>query len=134
MTSQLDMIRQLPTRGRVYVDATAFQSGGGVYLNEVLPRLVVATPDLEWIIMGEALPAGITQSDGRVQFRRVWYPNATKFPLAAGVVKLLWRMTVLPFLVGRKKGAVLFTVANFASPLFRLLNVPYVLAVHNLTP
>jgi glycosyltransferase involved in cell wall biosynthesis len=131
---RLDINMRTSHNGRVYVDATAFQSGGGVYLNELLPRLIRATPDLEWIVMGEALAGGITQSDGRVQFRRVWYPNATKFPLAAGIVKLLWRMAVLPFIVGRRKRAVLFTVANFASPLFRLINVPYVLAVHNLTP
>jgi glycosyltransferase involved in cell wall biosynthesis len=120
---------------RIVVDATACTSGGKVYVDELLPRLIDGLPDIEWIVYGKVTPelAKVAAYD-RVQFRNVHFPSPTDSLLAAGVAKLGWREFVLPCDVLLHRPCLLLSTANFVSPLFRTMRVPVVLAIHNLLP
>src|ERR1035441_7744735 len=77
---------------RIVVDATANISGGKVYLDELLPRLVEALDDVKWIVYGEVTPklAAAVVSE-RVEFHRVRFPKPTTSLFLTGLMRLLWR-------------------------------------------
>ena len=120
---------------RIVVDATAGMSGGKVYLDELLPRMIESLANTDWIIYGEATPElKALAARRRIRIRSPWFPQPTTSLLLAGVAKLCWREIVLPFRLAWLRPCLLLTTANFASPLLSLLRVPVVIGLHNLLP
>ena len=117
------------------IDTTANFSGGLVYVIEILPRLVALLPGWRIIAFGPrpsncALAADhpdvtwITSNPGIL----------SKGFVVRGILKLLWRQFILPYYALRLKADAVFSTANFSSFAFDLLNIPVVIALHNLVP
>jgi hypothetical protein len=110
---------------RIVIDAVANISGGKVYLDELLPRLVEALGSVKWIVYGKATPklAAVLARES-VEFHRVRFPDPTQSMFLAGLLRLLWREIVLPIKLVFARPCVLFSTANYASPLCAALNIP----------
>jgi glycosyltransferase involved in cell wall biosynthesis len=120
---------------RIVVDATAGMSGGRVYLNELLPKIVESLAGTDWIVYGNLTPElKAVAAHNRVRFLRPWFPQPTTSLILAGLAKLCWREIVLPFKLARLRPCLLLTTANFASPLLSRLGIPVVIGLHNLLP
>ncbi len=125
---------------RIVVDATAAMSGGKVYLDQLLLQFARLAVEHEFIIFhaGDfddfALQSLPEESNGRFQFRRVAAPSA-KSRLWAGssVLRVLWRMIILPVHLRGLKPDLLFSNAGFG-PKRRSASVKSVLALHNSMP
>ncbi len=125
---------------RIVVDATAAISGGKVYLDQLLPQFARLGDGHEFIIfhMGDFDEFASRHSDeeanGRFQFRRVSLPFAGS-PSWAGssVLRMLWRLVVLPLHLRALKPDLLFSNAGFGSGR-KLRGTKSVLALHNSMP
>jgi glycosyltransferase involved in cell wall biosynthesis len=119
----------------IVVDATACTSGGKVYVEELLPRMINSLPNTEWVVYGDDFSAfAKVAAYDRVQFRSTHFPSPVKSLAVAGIAKWAWREFVLPLDVLRLRPCLLFSTSNFCSSLFSSMSVPVVLAVHNLLP
>jgi glycosyltransferase involved in cell wall biosynthesis len=120
---------------RIVVDATAAVSGGKVYLDHLLPALTQAGSGHEFIVfhLADIEPASI-RSPGRVRWHRVRLPRlAGGHRLGGGLLKLLWRLLVLPSHLRRLEPDLLFSNAGFAPP-HRPARTKLILALHNSMP
>lgn len=122
------------TRGCIVIDATAQMSGGGVYLQELLPLLIGNMPDKSFVVYGHLLPKCSPSDASRVALVEVDLPTLKTNLAWPGIIKLLWRYLIFPFRAVLRRPAVVVTTANVVSPLFSLLRIPTVLCMHNLTP
>lgn len=120
---------------RIAIDATAAVSGGKVYLGQLLPALARIAKNHEFIVFHVgALDAGLLALEEQFQFRRVNLPSsATALRLTGSMVKLLWRLFVLPVHLRRLQPDVLFSTAGFG-PAWRPARTRLVLTVHNSMP
>ena len=129
---------------RILIDATAAMSGGKVYLEHLLPPLLHLARAHEFVILhnGEldeaALPTdgptdGLTDG-ARVHWQTVGGLTASnRVWLGKAVIKLFWRLLVLPAQLWRWQPDVLFSNAGFA-PGWRPRQTRLVLALHNSMP
>jgi glycosyltransferase involved in cell wall biosynthesis len=123
----------LIARSRIVVDATAGLSGGKVYAEEVIPRLVCAMPDYDFTLYGAAATClRDLVATGRLQLIT---PHITPKSLrVSGILKLIWRELIFPIKMLILRPALVFSTSNFFSPLLRVFGIQVVLAIHNLTP
>jgi glycosyltransferase involved in cell wall biosynthesis len=129
---------------RIVIDATAAISGGKVYLDRLLPQLARLSSDHEFIVfhagdfdrVGErhSIGDGGASSGNRFQFRRVRLPFSNSDLWAgASILKMLWRLIILPAHLRRLKPALLFSNAGFG-PGWKVPGVRTVIALHNSMP
>ncbi|MFN0087841.1 MAG: glycosyltransferase family 4 protein [Blastocatellia bacterium] len=120
----------------IVVEATAALSGGGVYLTQLLPRLAAMAPRDRFIVYHtEDLDvAALGAAGGNLRFHRVALPasNARNW-LPVGILKVLWRLFVLPLHWRRHRAEVVFSNTGFG-PLWRPRGARLVLALHNSMP
>lgn len=119
---------------KLIIDATAAISGGKLYLEKLLPRLTELTPSWEFIVFHAGDFDGVVLPDGgaRLEFRRV------KLTLAGGqagasVLRMLWRLLVLPLHLHRIKPDLFFSNAG-SLPGWKPARVKTAIAVHNCMP
>ena len=120
---------------KIVVDATAAVSGGKVYLDHLLPELASIATDHEFVIfhLGE-IETSSERADGRFRFHRVRLPSfVSGHRLPASLMKLFWRLVVLPLHLRRLEPDLLFSNAGFAPP-YRPARTKLVLALHNAMP
>lgn len=125
---------------RIVVDATAALSGGKVYLDQLLPHLAQLAAEHEFIVFhtgdfDDFLARHFEeQSSGGFQFRRVALPFARRGSwLGSSVLRMLWRLFVLPLHLRRLRPDLLFSNAMFG-PGWKPSGVKSVLALHNSMP
>ncbi len=121
---------------RIVIDATAAVSGGKVYLDQLLPQFAHLGNEHEFVIfhMGDFDDFASALPGGRFQFRRVALPRSqSRLWLGSSVLKLLWRLLVLPLHLRRLKPDLLFSNAGFG-PGWRSARIKTVLALHNSMP
>lgn len=118
---------------RIVIDATAANSGGKVYLTQLLPRLAALSEQHEYIVFHTGsldemrLPTG-----SRIRFHRVSLPFGGGF-IGASLMKYFWRTFILPFYLLRLRPVVFFSNAGLV-PRFRRADLKTVLALHNSMP
>jgi glycosyltransferase involved in cell wall biosynthesis len=120
---------------RIAVDATAAISGGKVYLDHLLPCLAQMPFDHQFIVfhVGDFRDAPPT-SDRRFEYHQVRLPAfAARHPLAGSLLKMLWRLVVLPSHLSRLQPDLLFSNAGFG-PAYRPPRTQLILALHNSMP
>ncbi len=120
---------------RIVIDATAAVSGGRVYLNQLLPRLAIQARQSEFIVFhaGDLDDLVMPPEAANFEFRRVTLAGKGKSWVGSGILKLLWRLFVLPVHLNRLKPDLLFSNAGFG-PGRRVSRVKTVLALHNSMP
>lgn len=118
---------------RIVIDATAAVSGGKVYLDQLLAQFAGLRLDHEFIIFHAGDFSGL-QSNGQFQFRRVGLPSSSsRLWIGASVLKMLWRLIVLPLHLRRLKPDLLFSNAGFG-PGWKTSGTRSVMALHNSMP
>ena len=128
---RVDSPPRMKSHRPIVIEATAQMSGGGVYLNELLPHLARLSPDDQFIVFASvARPPGVTN----LKVVDPHLPALEHNLFWPGIVKLLWRMLIFPIRVLLLRPRVVVSTANFVSPLVFLLRIPTVLCIHNLTP
>jgi glycosyltransferase involved in cell wall biosynthesis len=120
---------------RIAVDGTAAVGGGKVYLVHLLSSLAQLTNAHEFVVFhladSDETPA---LSLPGFHFHRVRMPSfAGSHRLAGSILKMFWRLLVLPFHLARFQPDLLFSNAGFA-PLYRPPRTKLVLALHNAMP
>jgi glycosyltransferase involved in cell wall biosynthesis len=125
---------------RIVIDATAALSGGKVYLDQLLPQLARLAAGHEFIVFHTGDFDDFTsrhfdeQSNGGFQFRRIALPFARRGSwLGSSVLRMLWRLFVLPLHLRRLAPDLLFSNAMFG-PGWKPAGVKSVLALHNSMP
>lgn len=121
---------------RIVIDATAAVSGGRVYLANLLQHVAQLRADDEFIVFHTDDFADVAQriDSPSVRFRRVALPKSSVGQwLGAGVLKVLWRLFVLPQHLRRLKPEVVFSNAGFG-PGRRPKETKLVVALHNSMP
>lgn len=119
---------------KVVIDATAAISGGKLYLEKLLPQLTELTADWEFIVYhtGDFEEATLPAGGAPLEFRRVVL-TLTGGRAAASVLRMLWRLFVLPLHLQRLKPDLFFSNAG-ALPGWKPARVKTVIAVHNCMP
>jgi glycosyltransferase involved in cell wall biosynthesis len=118
---------------RIVIDATAANSGGKVYLTQLLPRLAALSDKHDYIVFHAGsldemrLPAAL-----RIRFHRVSLPFERGF-IGASIMKYFWRSFILPFYLLRLRPVIFFSNAGLV-PRFRRADLKTVLALHNSMP
>ena len=117
---------------RIVIDATAAVSGGKVYLDQLLAQFARLEPEHEFIVFhagdfDDAMQRALTE---RFQFRRVSFAGSQRMP---GLLKVLWRLLVLPRHLRQLQPDLLFSNAGFA-PGLRPRATKLVVALHNSMP
>jgi glycosyltransferase involved in cell wall biosynthesis len=118
---------------RILVDATAAMSGGRVYLTHLLPQIAQLTSKHELIILHNGDFDGF-EAGARLRLHRVAGLAASNSVwLGKAIIKLLWRLFVLPLHLRRWQPDVLFSNAGFA-PGWQPRRTKLVIALHNSMP
>lgn len=120
---------------RIAIDATAAVSGGKVYLDHLLPCWGPLAAGHEFTVfhVGD-LEVELLALGRQFQFRRARLPSsATTHGLVGGLLKMMWRLVVLPWHLRRLQPDVLFSTASFG-PAWRPARTRLVLALHNSIP
>ncbi len=121
---------------RILIDATAAMSGGKVYLEHLLPPLLQLARGHEFLILhnGELTEFATSNDAARVEWRAVGGLAAShRVWIGKAVVKLLWRVFVLPYLLWGWQPDVFFSNAGYA-PRWLPRRTRVVLALHNSMP
>ncbi len=121
---------------RILIDATAAMSGGKVYLEHLLPPLLQLARGHEFMILhnGELTEFAASEEGASVEWRAVGGLSAShRVWIGKAVVKLLWRVFVLPYLLWRWQPDVFFSNAGYA-PRWLPRRTRAVLALHNSMP
>lgn len=121
---------------RILIDATAAMSGGKVYLEHLLPPLLQLARGHEFLILhnGELTEFAASENGASVEWRAVGGLAAShRVWIGKAVVKLLWRLFVLPYLLWRWQPDVFFSNAGYA-PRWLPRSTRAVLALHNSMP
>jgi len=117
----------------IVIEGTANLSGGRVYLDELIPRLLGEMPEARFVLFGSASPTlEPLIKTGKLVLRKPRVLPGTS--LLGSIARLLWREFIFPFRLVRIRPTLVYTTANFFSPLLSLAGVPVVMGIHNLTP
>lgn len=113
---------------RVAILALSAKSyGGESYIRSIIPVLHKNQDDVEFVVLiQDERWQSICDQSGSVKFHMCDF-----WGLHVGVVRILWEVLVLPFLLLKLKVDVIFTTAN-AGPLLSF--VPFVTLVRNMQP
>ncbi len=121
---------------RIVIDATAAVSGGKVYLNQLLTQFARMNGEDTFTIFhtGDFDDFTLPGSSDRFEFNRISMPVFSgRNWIGSSIVKMLWRLFVLPSHLNRIKPDLLFSNAGFVSG--RMISgVKTVLALHNSMP
>ncbi|MBK6799206.1 MAG: glycosyltransferase [Acidobacteria bacterium] len=121
---------------RIVIDATAAVSGGKVYLNQLLTQFARMNGEDTFTIFhtGDFDDFTVPVSSDRFEFNRISMPVFSgRNWIGSSIVKMLWRLFVLPSHLNRIKPDLLFSNAGFVSG--RMISgVKTVLALHNSMP
>ena len=121
---------------RILIDATAAMSGGKVYLDHLLPPLLRDARGHEFVILhnGELIETPSLPSGARVEWQTVaGLAASNRVWIGKAVIKLLWRLLILPYQLWRHQPDVFFSNAGFA-PGWMPRRTRLVLALHNSMP
>jgi glycosyltransferase involved in cell wall biosynthesis len=125
---------------RIVIDATAAVSGGKVYLDQLLLQFVRFAGEHELIIFHMGDFDDFTsrhfsgRAIGRVQFRRITLPFAkSHLWMGSSVLRMLWRLLILPLHLHRLKPDLLFSNAGIGAG-WRMSGIKSVMALHNSMP
>lgn len=118
---------------RIVIDATAAVSGGRVYMKQLLPELTGIAVSHQFRIFHAAdeFEPNFADLSERVQFQQVHLPVGEA--AGAGVLKMLWRLLVLPWHLWCLQPDVFFSNAGFA-PIWKPRRTKVVVALHNSMP
>lgn len=119
---------------KIVVDATAAISGGKLYLNQLLPQWARLADGHEIIIFhwGDFDQFALPESRARFCFHRVRLPWAAK-GASASILRMLWRVFVLPFHLRRLRPQLFFSNAG-SLPGWKPRATKSVIALHNCMP
>jgi glycosyltransferase involved in cell wall biosynthesis len=121
---------------RIVIDATAAVGGGRVYLTQLLSHAARLATEHEFIIFHtvELEDLAALASGPQFQWRRVALPASSASGwLGAGLLKMLWRLIVLPLHLHRLQPDLIFSNAGFG-PGWRPVRARLVVALHNSMP
>jgi glycosyltransferase involved in cell wall biosynthesis len=121
---------------RILIDATAAMSGGKVYLEHLLPPLLRMAQGHEFIILhnGELEAETMVPGGTRVHWQLVaGLAASNRVWIGKAIVKLFWRLLILPYQIWLWQPDVVFSNAGFA-PAWMPRHTRLVLALHNSMP
>lgn len=120
----------------ILIDATASLSGGAVYLVNLLRCWVRVPPPYRFVVLHtkDLDLTGIGDSGDWMTFREVVFPPFCSRNLLAGsVLKMLWRLFLLPVHLRRYRPAVFFSNSG-TLPWLVPRGIRPVIAIHNAMP
>jgi glycosyltransferase involved in cell wall biosynthesis len=124
---------QLPL---ILIDATASLSGGAVYLINLLRCWVRVPPPYRFVVLHtkDLDLTGIGDGGDWMTFREVVFPPIlSRNQLLGSVMKMIWRLFILPFHLRRYRPAVFFSNSGTV-PRLVPRGVRPVIAIHNAMP
>lgn len=120
----------------ILIDATASLSGGAVYLVNLLRCWVRVPPPYRFVVLHtkDLDLTGIGDGGDWMRFREVVFPPVLSRNLLAGsVLKMMWRLFLLPIHLRRYRPAVFFSNSG-TLPWLVPRGVRPVIAIHNAMP
>lgn len=120
----------------IFIDATASRSGGGVYLNEIVPRIADLLPDytIRLFCVNSDDLSGINKLNNRIDICSISMEKlGAGGELSKSFIKLIWRQLILPIYILCYRPRLVFSNSGFG-PLLRILNTQFIFAIHDSVP
>jgi glycosyltransferase involved in cell wall biosynthesis len=119
---------------RILIDATAANSGGKIYLNQLLAHLAPQAEGHEFIIfhLGDFENFKLPPSQSEFRFERVSLPFHGSW-IGSAILKMFWRLFLFPAHLQRLNPDLLFSNAGFGSG-WGMYSGRIVMALHNSMP
>jgi glycosyltransferase involved in cell wall biosynthesis len=121
---------------KLVIDATAAMSGGKVYLDSLLIQFARQTAGDEFIIFhtGDFDELSLPESQSRFEFQSIKLPlSLTSSWAGSSILKMFWRLVVLPVHLRRIKPDMVFLNGGFG-PAWKGSTMKSVLVLHNSMP
>ncbi len=121
---------------KLVIDATAAVSGGRVYLDSLLKQFARQSTGHEFIIFhaGDIDEFTQTSSRSKFYFHRIKLPKMkSDLWVSSSLLKMLWRLFILPIYLQRIKPDILFLNGGFG-PAWKSGSVKSVIVLHNSMP
>lgn len=120
----------------IFIDATASRSGGGVYLNELIPRIADLLPDytIKLFCVNSDDLSGISSLNSRIEICSISIGKLGACgELSNSFIKLIWRQLILPIYILCYRPGLVFSNSGFG-PLLRISKSQFIFAIHDSIP